>query len=154
MADGEDAALDAFKSLWLGLQRGRYPDLANRDDLWRLLAVITQRKVADQIRAKMTKKRGSGRVGGGEELLDCVDSEPSPEFVAMMAEEGDRLIKMLPSETLRMIAKLKLEELTDKEVAEKIGCTRETVSRKLKLIRKEWAKEIEDKGHTTHLSPG
>jgi RNA polymerase sigma factor (sigma-70 family) len=153
-ADEQDAALDALNSVILRLKRGQFPELKDRDDLWRLLVVITKRKVDKQVRAEMADKRGGGKVVSGEALPDHIDLRPSPEFAASMAEEVDRLIKMLPSETLRTIAKLKLEGLTDKEVAEKIGCTRETVSRKLKLIRKYWAKEIEDEDHTTHPTPG
>src|SRR4051794_12636924 len=43
-ADEEDAALSAFESFCTGMARGRFPQLADRDDLWRLLVVITARK--------------------------------------------------------------------------------------------------------------
>jgi hypothetical protein len=39
-SDEEDAALSAFDSLCAGLARGKFPQLADRDDLWRLLVVI------------------------------------------------------------------------------------------------------------------
>src|SRR5690349_4606330 len=48
-ADEEDAALSAFDSFCRGAARGRYPRLDDRDDLWRLLVVITERKALDQI---------------------------------------------------------------------------------------------------------
>src|SRR4051812_23674231 len=40
----EDVALDAFASLWRGVEDGRFAELASRDHLWRLLVVITLRK--------------------------------------------------------------------------------------------------------------
>jgi hypothetical protein len=40
VSDEEDAALSAFDSLCAGLARGKFPQLADRDDLWRLLVVI------------------------------------------------------------------------------------------------------------------
>jgi hypothetical protein len=43
-SDEEDAALSAFDSLCAGLARGQFPRLADREDLWRLLVVITTRK--------------------------------------------------------------------------------------------------------------
>jgi hypothetical protein len=43
-ADEEDVALSAFDSFYAGMARGRYPDLADRDDLWRLLVTIAARK--------------------------------------------------------------------------------------------------------------
>ena len=41
---------------------GRFDRLKDRDDLWRLLVVITMRKVCDQIRRQHKLKRGGGRV--------------------------------------------------------------------------------------------
>src|SRR5438309_1437776 len=42
--DEEDAALSAFQSFCDGAANGRFPQLSDRDDLWRLLVVITARK--------------------------------------------------------------------------------------------------------------
>lgn len=49
-ADGEDVALSAFHSLCRGAALGRFPDLEDRDNLWRLLATITARKAVDHLR--------------------------------------------------------------------------------------------------------
>ena len=46
-ADEEDVALSEFDSFCQGLQAGRFPQLADRHDLWRLLVVLTARKSAD-----------------------------------------------------------------------------------------------------------
>src|SRR4051794_21045772 len=43
----EDVALSAFNSLCLGAERDRFPQLADRDDLWRLLALLPVRKAID-----------------------------------------------------------------------------------------------------------
>ena len=43
-ADEEDVALSAFVSFFRGAARGRFPRLEDREDLWRLLVVITARK--------------------------------------------------------------------------------------------------------------
>src|SRR4051794_30533240 len=71
--DEEDAALSAFDSFCRGAAAlGRFPDLADRDDLWRLLVVITVRKALGQLESQGARKRGGGRllgeaggVGGG-----------------------------------------------------------------------------------------
>src|SRR5947209_14103327 len=42
--DDEDVALSAFESLSRGLVEGRFSELRDRTDLWRLLVVITARK--------------------------------------------------------------------------------------------------------------
>jgi hypothetical protein len=61
-ADEEDAALSAFDSFCSGAARGRFPALADRDDLWRLLTVITARKVFALVRRGERLKRGGGLV--------------------------------------------------------------------------------------------
>src|SRR5262249_10375897 len=60
--DEEDAALSAFNSFCAGAARGRFPQLTDRDDLWRLLVVITARKAMAQAQREGRKKRGGGRV--------------------------------------------------------------------------------------------
>src|SRR5262245_17705635 len=47
-ADEEDVAVSAFENFYAGMGRGRFPDLADREDLWRLLVTITARKVSNQ----------------------------------------------------------------------------------------------------------
>ena len=48
--DEEDVALSAFHSLCDRVGRGQFPQLADRDDLWRLLVTITARKVISAVR--------------------------------------------------------------------------------------------------------
>ena len=56
--DEEDAALSAFDSFCAGLAGGRFPRLVDRDDLWRLLVVITARKASAQVDRRRALKRG------------------------------------------------------------------------------------------------
>jgi DNA-directed RNA polymerase specialized sigma24 family protein len=58
MADEEDVALSALNSFFGAAQKGRFPDLADRDSLWRLLSRITQRKAVDVLRRHLAQKRG------------------------------------------------------------------------------------------------
>src|SRR6516162_5737990 len=50
VADEEDVALSAFDSFCRHAEQGRFPDLADRDGLWRLLVVMTSRKSAHLLR--------------------------------------------------------------------------------------------------------
>src|SRR5262245_1769616 len=61
-ADEEDVALSAFDSLCRRAEAGRFPRLADRDDLWQLLFVITVRKALDLVRHEGRAARGRGRV--------------------------------------------------------------------------------------------
>ena len=47
IADEEDVALSAFDSFCRAAKKGRFPDLADRDGLWRLLIQMTVRKAVD-----------------------------------------------------------------------------------------------------------
>src|ERR1051326_5991770 len=52
--DEEDVALSAIHSFFLGAKKGRFPQLEDRDDLWKLLVTITERKALDQLRSNRT----------------------------------------------------------------------------------------------------
>src|SRR5262245_23340226 len=108
-ADEEDAALSAFDSVCRGIERLRFPQLVDRDDLWRLLVVITARKALAQVRHETWQKRGGGKVQAGAEgdedaLAQVLGPEPSPAFAAQVAEECGRLLDLLADPELRSIA--------------------------------------------------
>ena len=63
-ADEEDVVQNAFHSFFRGLSAGRFPQLSDRDNLWRLLVVITARKALDQLAHDHRKRRGGGTVQG------------------------------------------------------------------------------------------
>jgi len=144
-SDEEDAALSAFDSLCVGLVKGQFPQLADRDDLWRLLVVITTRKVRAQTRRQLRQKRvGKVKTACDLDELDsddallvqAVGSEPTPEFAAMVAEEYRRLLDRLGDDVLRKVAILRMEGYTTDAIAEQLGCSRRTVARQLALIRR------------------
>jgi DNA-directed RNA polymerase specialized sigma24 family protein len=148
--DAEDAALSAFDSFCRGAAQGRYPRLADRDDLWRLLVVITIRKALDQIRRRNATKRGAGRTvgeadlanGNGSELGEALDGfagrEPSPELAVLVADEYQRLRSRLGNDSLRLVLDLRLEGYSREEIAARMGSTLKTVTRKLRVIRTVW----------------
>jgi DNA-directed RNA polymerase specialized sigma24 family protein len=144
-ADEEDVALSAFHSFCRAAGHGRFPKLDDRDDLWRLLVVLTTRKAAHLVRDGGRLKRCGQPAGpGADDPVDLeliVGEEPSPEFVAEGAEECRRLLERLDDETLRAVAVWKLEGYTNEEIAAKLGCVPRTVERKLRLIREIWEGE-------------
>ena len=56
-ADEEDAALSAFASFCRAAAQNRFPNLRDRESLWRLLSQMTRRKVVDLIRRRQRLKR-------------------------------------------------------------------------------------------------
>ena len=154
--DGEDAALSAFDSFCRGAAQGRFPRLADRDDLWRLLVVITVRKAFDQVERQGAIRRGAARLVNESDLADregsqavasldrFVGREPSPELAAMVAEEYRRLWLRLGDDSLRLVLDLSLEGYGRAEIADRMGRTVKTVTRKLAVIRTIWL-EVEDR---------
>lgn len=146
-ADEEDVALSALDSFYRGVARGRFPDLADRENLWRILVVITARKASDLRLHERRQKRGGGQVpatdgpGSDELVLDALLSEaPSPELLAEMMQACEQLFERLDAPLLREIALARMEGLTTEEIAEQLGCVPRTVERKLALIRLKWTR--------------
>jgi RNA polymerase sigma factor (sigma-70 family) len=152
-ADEEDVVQSAFHSFFRGLARGRFPRLNDRDNLWRLLVVITARKALDQLAHEHSKRQGGGMIRAESRISsekmewdeaaieNVVGAEPSPEFAAQVAEQYQLLLDRLGDDTLRRVAVLKMEGLTNDEVAQRLDCSRRTVARKLDTIRIIWSEE-------------
>jgi RNA polymerase sigma factor (sigma-70 family) len=155
-ADEEDVAQNAFASFCRAAQHGRFPQLHDRQDLWQLLVLITDRKARDLVRRERRQRRGGGRVmdeaalggehesGHGSPLAQVLGHEPSPEFAALLGEQYRRLLDLLGDPELQRVAVLKMEGYTVDEIAEQIGCVPRTVKRRLRLIRMIWEKEYGD----------
>ena len=108
---------------------------------------MTADKAVDKLRGEGRAKRG-GRFHAdraiSEQLEQLVGNSPTPEFVALVAEQFERLLSGL-DEDLRFVAVAKMEGYTNKEMAERMDCSVSKIERKLALIRKIWRKENEDR---------
>jgi DNA-directed RNA polymerase specialized sigma24 family protein len=147
VADEEDVALSAFDSFVRRAERGQFPRLDDRDDLWQLLYVLTVRKAINLVHYQGRKSRGGGRVQSLQDLEELgadqiLGTEPSPELAAQMTEECQRLLARLGDETLRAVALWKMEGYTNVEIAAKLGCVEQTVERKLRAVRQAWSNEV------------
>ncbi len=155
MADEEDVALSAFDSFCRAAEQGRFPQLEDRDDLWRVLVTLTAWKAQRLVRDQRRQKRGGGNVlgesalaglaeaktpGGG--LNAIVGQEPTPEFAAQVTEECLRLLDHLGSAELRSIALWKMEGYTTEEIAGQLRRASRTIERKLQIIRDLWEQEV------------
>lgn len=150
VSDEEDVVIDACEACFRALRDNRYPNINNRDDLWKMLAVIADRKAIDQIRR--SKKGVDGiradvsfnvvathsSINDGIQEWPC--TEPTPEFAAIFAENLREQLGML-DESLANVALLKLQGFTNREIGEKIERSVPSVERYLKLIRETWSNE-------------
>jgi DNA-directed RNA polymerase specialized sigma24 family protein len=143
VADEEDVALSAFDTFCRNAEQGRFPNLNDRDGLWRLLMAITTRKAAHLLRDQRRLKRGGPAAALDEADLEQVLSrEPAPEFAGQVAEECQRLLRLLGDKELEAVALWKMEGYTVEEIADKLGYAPRSIKRKLGLIRGLWEKEM------------
>ena len=117
---------------------------------------ITANRVIDQKRFDTQQKRGGGQVRGDSALLDhasglkpvgfdqLTSAAPTPEFLTILADEHQRLMRLLDNDTLSQIALCKMEGFRNEEIAEQLGVTCRSVERKLRRIREAWAVELTD----------
>jgi len=150
--DAEDVAVNAFQSFYKAAEAGRFPNLADRDELWRLLFQMTARKAIDHVRHENRECRGGGRVQGESVLTspddadnlmglaNVIGDEPTPEFAILMTERCDELLQKLAAEheQLPAIAEDKLAGFSNSEIAERQNCGLRTVERRLALIKDIW----------------
>jgi RNA polymerase sigma factor (sigma-70 family) len=126
----EDVALSAFKSLCLGAEAGRFPRLNDRDDLWRLLALLTVRKSID-----LQRRRKREYFFGEGELEELLCEEPTPELAEELADNYRQLLERLGDPQLEQVARWKVEGFSNEEIADRLGCVVRSVERKLHRIR-------------------
>jgi DNA-directed RNA polymerase specialized sigma24 family protein len=157
-ADEEDVALSAFDSFCRGAEQGKFPELLDRDNLWRLLVVITARKALGFIKRQGRQKRGGGAVldeaaldtpgaADADRGLDrVIGREPTPEFAVQVADELQGLLRLLYDDELKSVAQWKMEGFSNKEIAARTGRSLRSVERMLQVIRRVWTEGRSDEG--------
>ncbi len=155
-ADEDDVAVSAFNSFWQAAVQGKFPQLNDSDDLWKILVTITARKALRQAQHARRQKRGEGKVRGESVFRQAdasepdwgieqvVGREPTPAYAAEVTENLRRLLECLDDDGLRQLAVLKMQGYTNQEIAEKLDCGLRSVERKLSGIRTIWSNEREE----------
>lgn len=157
VADEEDVALSAFESFCRAVEQHQYAQLEDRNDLWKLLFTITERKAIDQIQSQARRKRGSGMVRGDSVFLTpgnqaermggfetFASDEPTPADAAELTDLVCRLFEVLDDPRLRQIAQMKIDGHTNEEIGKALKCSRATVERRLGLIRTMWEQLLQE----------
>jgi len=153
--DEDDVVAEVFADFLQGVQEQRFERLNNRNDLWQVLAMLTERKAIGLVRRETAAKRGRSQTRGesaferraGEDsaaagIGQVPGLEPSPAFAAELADLLGHLLRLLDDDMLRALARDNLAGYTQEEMAERNGIALPTVQRKLKLIREKWDREI------------
>lgn len=157
MGDEEDVALSAFNSFIAGVRGDRFPDLSGPENLWGLLITLTGRKANAHLRLQTRQKRGGGNVRGESVFADSAGDlkgggigavsgqAGTADLQAELAEACNNLLEQLPDEQLRQIAVMRMDGYLVNEIAERLELSKRAVERRLQLIRKTWAEEMENK---------
>lgn len=150
VVDEEDIALSAINSFLRAAETGRLRSYQHRDELWRVLFLITARKVLHRSTEQSAEKRGNGLVRGDSVFSTSdginaggIDSFPDPRhpdrFVDSLIGECRERVESLPDETLRTIALLRMEGFEVAEIAAQLDLAVATIKRKLARIRQIWS---------------
>ena len=150
IADEEDIALSVMDCLCRGAEQGRFDQIADRDELWRLMFTITTHKVIEKARFATRQKRGGGQVRDeawirrdrDAKIDDIASDEPTPELLAEMDDEHQRLMEVLAESSLQTTATLRLMGWTNEEIASELEISRRSVERKVERIRLIWSAEL------------
>lgn len=149
-ADEEDVAQEALWSFCRRVKDGREFHLASRHDLLALLTHIIACKAVNQIQHELgVQKRGAGKVkgeraleillsGGDDHGLTFADQgQPTPLELAIQHDCYQHFVNRLP-DRLRDFGELYLAGLSHKEIADRLGCAKRTVERKVALVLRKW----------------
>jgi DNA-directed RNA polymerase specialized sigma24 family protein len=145
--DEEDVLVSVFDRFFRAAKEHRFARLNDRDDLWQILLMLTERKVADQYRAAGAEKRGGEAVRqelprDADSLGELAAREPGPEFVASFNENLARALHRLGEQTTREVALLRMEGFENREIAARLAISLSSVERKLRVIREVWREEF------------
>lgn len=137
LKDEEDVALSAMNAVFAGVREGRFEQLEGRDDLWKVLAMITVRKVIDARRR--SQRRGEVEEAAIEaELEELAQGGPGgateAEYLDALTTVSHLLLDRLDP-PLREVAVLRLEGRSNQEISEHVGRSLPTVERHLRMIR-------------------
>jgi DNA-directed RNA polymerase specialized sigma24 family protein len=148
-ADEEDIAISAMNS-FCRMAKGRKEPIADSTELWKLLATIAKRKVNKERQRQFADKRQEYRLvdeagaspnygdqdkSAAQGLDRYAGREPSPELAAELAETWERILSLPDVDDIVI---LKRDGYSNREIAEKLGCSTRTVQRSIEKIRKEW----------------
>ncbi len=142
IVDEDDVAISVFATLCSGLQSQQFPELRDSDSLWKLLVLMTVRKVNDHAKTHRALKRGAGQVLQDQHhngLSQLLDDRPEPSYEAMMNEQCRAMLKALNDPILEMLVLLKMDGYTNEEIAERLGYSRRTIQRMLNIVRDAWS---------------
>jgi RNA polymerase sigma factor (sigma-70 family) len=147
----EDVVQSACRTFFRRAQGGEF-QLADSEDLWRLLCAITVTKVREHARYHNRLKRGLERetalpadAGNSGAHVNPRDPRLTPAEAAEFSDFFESIRSGLDEEE-RQIVDLKLQDCTNDEVAEQLGLSERTVRRAVKRVQARLTRVLEELG--------
>lgn len=147
--DAEDLLVSVFDRFFRAVRENRFARLNDRDDLWQILLLLTDRRIVDHYRRGGIQRRGAGMTvsecdvrSSPAEGWEVMDDEFGPEYVAAFNDQLSAAIGRLNDEKTRAIALLKLEGYENRDIARQLELSLSSVERKLRVVREVWSREF------------
>jgi RNA polymerase sigma factor (sigma-70 family) len=148
----EDVVQSVCRS-FLRRARGGEFQLPDSGALWQILCVITLTKAAEQARFHSRRRRSvaqetsldHARADGDTGEFDPVDPHGDPFGAIVLADQLEQVLASL-DERERRIVDLKLQDLTNDDVAERLNLSERTVRRTLKALQDRLTRALDGGG--------
>ena len=142
---GAESVVQSACRTFLRRARAQEFTLGDARELWSLLCAITLNKVHDQARFHLRHRRRADREvevePGGSSTLDAASDDLGPDEAVVFADEFERILRELSEEDRRIID-LKLQERSNAEIADELGCCERTIRRLLGKLRERLEREL------------
>ena len=147
--EAEDTIQDTFLQFFNSVQLGSYDQSLRRDDLWRILSVITVQKARKQLGREATAKRGGGRVKPESQIVssDSGAFRLDSQLGSLSTAEYDLIVtEMLEQlgDELREVAILRLAGYTNSEIKVLLDSSLRSIERRVQIVRATWKEYLDD----------
>lgn len=150
VVDEEDLLVSVFDRFFRAVKEDRFARLEDRNDLWQVLLMLTERAATDQYRRSQADKRGAGKVAREGDMTnldlaqirELADREPGPQFIAAFNDTLTQALANLSDATMREVALLRMEGHEHQEIAKRLDISLSSVERKMRVIRALWQKRF------------
>lgn len=138
--DAADVAQSVLRTFFGAAAAGRL-QLAESDDVWKLLQTIALNKVRNQVKFHDAQKRRVAQTAGGPDLLDVL-GDPTEQDAVEVADLVEAMVRALDPK-LAQTMQLILEGQSQDEIAAQLDVTTRTVRRYRDQIAKELQRLID-----------
>ena len=134
LIDEENVALSAFDSFLQRAIQNEFQQLLDRNDLWKLIGTIVQRKALNQVRFHSAEKRSEFmRVSVALDQFE--DVRPSTVNANLLDVEARDLLESISDGELQQIVLMRMMGYSTPEIAESYACSVRRIQRKLQIVR-------------------